>query len=82
MESILQDLPNVAVYLLDGSSEEDHIANLDEVMTHLESAGITLRQSKCVFGASTIMYLGHVIDADGLHPSVGNSCSTFFKGIG
>lgn len=74
MESLLQDLPHTAVYIDDilvtGSSEDDHLANLDKVMTRLESAGLTLRQSKCVFGASSIEYLGHVINADGLQPSV------------
>ena len=74
MESLLQDLPHVVVYLDDivvaGSSEDDHLTNLDEVMTRLESAGLTLRQSKCVFGASNIEYLGHVINANGLHPSL------------
>ena len=39
-------------------------------MPYLESAGLTQRQSKCIFGASTIEYSGHVIDADGLHPYI------------
>ena len=73
MESLLQDLPRVTVYLDDilvaGVNEEDHLANLDRVMARLESAGLTLKKSKCLFGLSSIEYLGHIIDADGLHPS-------------
>ena len=73
METLLQDLPHVAVYLDDilvtGVDYDDHTAKLDKVMSRLKLAGLTLRQSKCVFGASSIEYLGHVIDADGLHPS-------------
>ena len=73
METLLQHLPHVAVYLDDilvtGVDKDDHRAKLDKVMSQLKLAGLTLRQSKCVFGASSIEYLGHVIDADGLHPS-------------
>ena len=73
MESLLQDLPRVAVYIDDivvaGTSVDDHLANLEKVMARLLSAGLTVRKSKCVFAASSIEYLGHVIDAEGLHPS-------------
>ena len=73
MESLLQDLPRVTVYLDDilvaGVNKEDHLANLDRVMARLKSAGLTLKKSKCLFGLSSIEYLGHIIDADGLHPS-------------
>ena len=37
-------------------------------MTCLESAGVTLKRSECVFLTSSVEYLGHVIDRDGLHP--------------
>ena len=73
MESLLQDLPRVTVYLdnilVAGVNEEDHLAHLDKVMTRLESAGLMLKKSKCLFGLSSIEYLGHIIDADELHPS-------------
>ena len=38
-------------------------------ISRLSKAGVTLRQSKCSFGADSIEYLGHVIDANGIHPS-------------
>ena len=73
MESLLQDLPRVAVYINDivvaGTSVDDHWGNLDKVMARLLSAGLTVRKSKCVFVTSSIEYLGHMIDAEGLHPS-------------
>ena len=38
-------------------------------MTRLEEAGLQLRQSKCSIGKSSVEYLGHIIDKDGLHPT-------------
>ena len=73
MESLLQDIPGVVVYIDDvlvtGSSRGEHLQNLSRVLSRLESAGVTLKRSKCVFLTKSVEYLGHVIDQDGLHPS-------------
>lgn len=42
---------------------------LFEVFKRLESAGLTLKRSKCEFGLSSVTYLGHVIDHKELHSS-------------
>ena len=53
MESILQGIDNVCVYLDDilvtGATEEEHLQNLDKVLTRLGSAGIRLKHDKCAF---------------------------------
>lgn len=73
MDSLLQDLPGVVVYiddvLVSGTSKQDHLQKLANVMSRLEAAGLTLKQSKCVFLTKSVEYLGHVIDEHGLHPA-------------
>ena len=73
MEATLQGLPMVCVYLDDilvsGKTEQEHLANLHEVLTRLESAGLRLKREKCSFCQPEVTYLGHIISADGLKPS-------------
>ncbi len=72
LESLLADIPKVAIFLDDilvtRSNEAEHLLTLGKV-EKLESAGFTLKQSKCKFGLRSVEYLGHIIDQDGLHPS-------------
>ena len=71
METLLRSVPRgVTVYLdnilVSGVDELDHVQNLLRI---LESAGLTLKQSKCAFALPSVHYLGHIIDEKGLHPS-------------
>ena len=73
MESLLHDIPSVIVYLDDilitGKTDAEHIETLDKVLTRLEESGLRLKRSKCVFMAQSVVYLGHRIDQEGLHPT-------------
>ena len=44
------------------------LKTLEEVLTKMEQAGLCLKRSWCLFMADSVAYLGHRIDADGLHP--------------
>ena len=73
MESLLQGLPMVCVYiddiLVSGKTPEEHLHNLNEVLQRLESAGLHLKKEKCSFCLPEVDYLGHTISAEGLTPS-------------
>ena len=71
MESVLAEIPHVNAYLDDiligGVDETEHQTNLAKVFTCLEDAGFQLRMKKCHFSKTSVTYLGHRIDAEGLH---------------
>ena len=73
MDTILQGLSNVLCYLDDilitGATDQEHVRNLEEVLKQLQDHGIKLQNSKCTFLATSVEYLGHVIDDKGLHTS-------------
>ena len=73
METLLIDINHVCVYLDDilvvGTNKEDHLQNLYQVFKCLKSARLTLKKSKYKFFVSSVEYLSHVIDRNGLHPS-------------
>ena len=54
--------------LVHGKNKNEHDQRLKETLQRLEKAGITLNREKCKFSRNTVKFLGHVIDANGLHP--------------
>lgn len=71
MNTILQGIPHVVCYfddiLITGSSDEEHLQNLEKEMKRLEYHGVRLRENKCSFFQQSVEYLGHHIDSTGLH---------------
>lgn len=63
METVLQGLPSVSIYLdnilVTGKSVDDHIRNLEAVLSRLEDSGFRLKQEKCAFLLPSVEYLGH-----------------------
>ncbi|XP_059413408.1 uncharacterized protein K02A2.6-like [Carassius carassius] len=73
MEQVLQGLPYVHCFLDDilvtGKDDVHHLANLEAVLSRLEKFGLRVKPEKSEFFKSSLEYLGHVIDAAGLHKS-------------
>ena len=72
IESVLQGIDGVFIYLDDilitGPTEKDHLKSLEEVLKHLDKAGLRVKMKKCEFMKPEVDYLGHKIDKTGLHP--------------
>ena len=64
-ENAIAFIDDVVVY---SSSPQQHLFHLEEVFKRLHEAGLKLKPQKCVFGVSSIKYLGHVIDQNGVRP--------------
>ena len=73
MEALLKGIPRVAVFLDDvlitGKTEDKHLQNLEKVLQRLNEAGLKVKPQKCVFNTKSVVYLGHQIDREGLHPT-------------
>ena len=48
-----------------GATEEEHLANLAQVLQRLQSAGMRLKREKCAFLLKSVTFLGHVISEEG-----------------
>uniref|UniRef100_A0A8C6WE53 ribonuclease H n=1 Tax=Neogobius melanostomus TaxID=47308 RepID=A0A8C6WE53_9GOBI len=72
MEGLVAGIPNVTVYLddilLTGRSDQEHLETLSEVLRRLQEAGLRLKRNKCAFMEREGEFLGHKVDASGLHP--------------
>ena len=71
-ENVLKGIPRVMAYidniLLTGLTKEAHLQTLEEVLKRLERTGLKAKMNKSQFMESSVSYLGHRIDAEGLHP--------------
>ena len=71
MDQLLNGLTGVRCYLdnviIMGKSTGEHLNNLSHVLERLQDRGFRLKKKKCHFVQSSVEYLGHIIDANGLH---------------
>ena len=53
--------------LVTGASEAEHLTNLEEVLRRLRAHCIHMKRNKCLFMQKSVEYLGHRLDAEGIH---------------
>ena len=74
MSKVLANLPQNVVccyiddLLVSANSEEKLLENLDLVLDRLRKAKLRLYGAKCHFGVSSVRFLGHIFDQDGIRP--------------
>lgn len=51
-----------------GESREQHNGRLRAVLERLQQGGVTRNEEKCVFGADSVQYLGHIVSGTGITP--------------
>jgi len=56
---------DVVVY---SRSWEDHLRDVDLVLTKFKECGITLNLKKCMFALNQLPFLGHIVSPDGIKP--------------
>ncbi|GFU25265.1 retrovirus-related Pol polyprotein from transposon 297 [Trichonephila clavipes] len=72
MHEVLRGLSFCFVYLDDilcySENAEEHRSHLRTIFQRLSSYGLKLNISKCVFGVTELIFLGHLITPDGIKP--------------
>lgn len=72
MDCILHDLQGVSCFfddfVIQGGTYREMIHNLKAVLDRLRKHDLHVNKNKCQFLLNSISYLGHVINADGIHP--------------
>ena len=65
-------MPQVLCYqddiLVMGKDHSNHPANLEIILKRLEENGLTVQHEKCAFIKPSLKHLGHLINAEGIHP--------------
>lgn len=72
IDNVTRGLPFVYAYIDDilvaSGSDEDHEKHLHTLFRRLREFGIVVNPSKCEFGVTSLHFLGHVVDRDGIRP--------------
>ena len=66
MKNVLQGISDDI--LLSTATETEYLQLIDQVLECLQKAGLRASKEKCQCFVSSVTYLGHKIDAEGLRP--------------
>ena len=71
IDTIVKGIDGVVCYiddiLITGQNDQEHRNRLEAVLSRLERYGVQLKLSKHSFLQEKVQFLGHVIDAEGVH---------------
>jgi hypothetical protein len=62
-KSVLVFFDDILVY---NKTWQEHMRHLDEVLSIMEAQSLYTKESKCEFGMTELLYLGHIISAQGV----------------
>ena len=72
IDQVLRGLPFAYVYIDDvliaSATHQEHQEHLKQVFERLQRYNIIVNPSKCQLGVSSIQFLGHLVDKDGITP--------------
>lgn len=71
METVLRGVEHATCYIEDviitGKSDEEHLETPEKVLQQLLRHGVHVNKDKCKFLQESITFLGHCMDAEGIH---------------
>jgi hypothetical protein len=74
MDTIMVGASNAITYvnivLIHSATHESHVAHLKHAIERTHKAGLALNPKKCIFGSTTVEYLGHTISSDRVRPKI------------
>jgi hypothetical protein len=62
-KSVLVFFDDILVY---SKTWQEHMGHLEEVLSIMEAQSLYAKESKCEFGMTELLYLGHIINAQGV----------------
>jgi hypothetical protein len=65
LEGVETDVDDILVW---GTTTEEHDQRLKKTLQRCEEINLTLNQSKCEFGSTEVVYIGHKLTAQGVKP--------------
>ena len=75
MDQVLEDIGwKIGRYYIDdliigSTSFEEHLKDLDRMFTSLQNAKLQIKLSKCKFGRTKVVFLGHTVSKEGVKPN-------------
>ena len=58
--------------LIFGKDQNEHNRRLQAVLKKIQESGITLNKDKCEFSKNRLLFLGHIIDSNGISADPSN----------